>query len=244
MRQSMTGNLDGTGTREMIGTIVNTCTILLGSVIGSVLKKGLKEKYQNALYTACGLAACGIGINAVVSHMPDSKFPVLFIVSLALGSLIGTKLDLAGRFDTIVNKHSKSNLSQGLSTGILLYCIGTLSIMGPVMSALYGDHTFLFTNATLDLITSMVLASTYGIGMTLAAPVLFCWQGAIYLIAKYASATLISDDLICELCIVGGFLIASSGLSILKIKDLKALNMLPSLAIPIIFFAIRGIFHM
>ena len=220
---------------------MNTCTILAGSVIGSVLKKGLKEKYQNALYTACGLAAVGIGLNSVVSHMADSTVPVLFIVSLAIGSLIGTKLDIAGKFDNLVNSRSKSNLSQGLSTGILLYCIGTLSIMGPVMSALYGDHTFLFTNATLDFITSMVLASTYGIGMALAAPVLFCWQGAIYLIAKFASESLISDDLICELCIVGGFLIASSGLSILKIKDLKALNMLPSLAVPILFFIIKGI---
>ena len=152
----------------MIGTIANTCTILIGSLVGSALKKGLKEKYQKALYTACGLAACGVGINAVVSHMPDSTVPVLFIVSLAVGSLIGTKLDLEDRFQNLVNKHSKSNLGQGLSAGILIYCIGTLSIMGPVMSALYGDHTFLFTNATLDLITSMVLASTYGIGMALS----------------------------------------------------------------------------
>lgn len=224
----------------MIGTIANTCTILVGSLIGSVLKKGLKEKYQKALYTACGIAACGIGINAVVSHMADSTIPVLFIISLAVGSLIGTRLELEDRFQNFVNKHSNSNLGQGLSTGILIYCIGTLSIMGPVMSALYGDHTFLFTNATLDLITSMVLASTYGIGMTLAAPVLFCWQGAIYLIARYASV-LISDELISELCIVGGFLIASSGLSILNIKNLKTLNMLPSLAIPIVFFAVKAI---
>lgn len=225
----------------MIGTIANTCTILVGSLIGSGLKKGLKEKYQKALYTACGLAACGIGINAVVSHMAKSTIPVLFIISLAIGSLIGTKLDLEERFQNLVNRHSKSNLGQGLSAGILIYCIGTLSIMGPVMSALYGDHTFLFTNATLDLITSMVLASTYGIGMALAAPILFCWQGAIYLIAKYASAALISDALVSELCIVGGFLIAATGLNILNIKNLKSLNMLPSLAIPIIFFVVKGI---
>lgn len=226
----------------MIGTIVNTCTILLGSVLGSLFKKGIGEKYQNALYTACGLAACGIGINAVVSHMPDSKFPVLFIISLAIGSLIGTKLDLDNRFQNLVNSHSKSNLGQGLSAGILLYCIGTLSIMGPVMSALYGDHTFLFTNATLDLITSMVLASTYGIGMALAAPVLFCWQGAIYLIARYASASFFSEEMVGELCIVGGFLIASTGLGILKIKDMKTLNMLPSLAVSILFYVIKNLF--
>lgn len=225
----------------MVGTIVNVCTICAGSIIGGVLKKGLKEKYHEALFKVCGLAACGVGINSVVSNMPNSTFPVLFIISLALGTLLGTKLDIDTKFNNLVNRKSKSNLGQGLSSGILIYCIGTLSIMGPVMSALYGDHTFLFTNATLDLITSMVLASTYGFGMLLAAPVLFCWQGAIYLIAKYASATLLSDDLICELCLVGGFLIASTGLSILKIKEMKALNMLPSLAVPIVFFIIKGI---
>ena len=225
----------------MLGTIVNTGTILAGSMLGSVLRKGVKEKYQNALYTAMGLAATALGINAVVSNMPKSNYPVLFIVSLAVGSLLGTILDLDGRFQGMVGKYSKSNLGQGLSTGILLYCIGTLSRLGPVMSALYGDNTYLFTNATLDFVTSTVLASTYGIGMAFAAPVLFCWQGAIYLVAKNLSGSFFSEEMIAELCIVGGILIASSGIGILKIKDCKALNMLPSLAIPILFFVVKGI---
>ena len=80
----------------MIGTIANTCTILAGSVLGSILKRGIKEKYQTCLYNAMGLAALGIGINAITSNMPDSKYPVLFIVSLAMGSLAGTILDLDG----------------------------------------------------------------------------------------------------------------------------------------------------
>lgn len=224
----------------MLGTIVNTGTILAGSILGSVLRKGIKEKYQDALYTAMGLAATALGINAVVSNMPNSKYPVLFIVSLAAGSLIGTILDIDARFQGMVGKYSKSKLGQGLSTGILLYCIGTLSIMGPVMSALHGDNTYLFTNATLDFVTSTVLASTYGIGMAFAAPVLFCWQGLIYLIAKNLSGSFFSEELITELCIVGGVLIASSGLGILKIKDCKALNMLPALAVPILFILVRG----
>ena len=226
----------------MIGTIVNTGTILAGSLVGSLLRKNIKEKYQNALYTAMGLAATGLGINAVVSNMPDSKYPVLFIVSLALGSLLGTMLNIDGRFQGLVGKFSKSNLGQGLSTGILLYCIGSLSILGPVMSAVNGDHTYLFTNATLDFVTSTVLASTYGIGMALAAPVLFCWQGAIYLVARYLSGSFFSEDMVAELCIVGGFLIAASGLGILKIKDCKTLNMLPALAVPVLFFAVKGLF--
>jgi len=225
----------------MLGTIVNTLAIAVGAIIGSILKKGIKEKYQEALFNAMGFAALALGVNAIVSHMPDSKYPVLFIVSLAIGSLVGYIINIDARFQKIVGKYSKSNLGQGLSTGILLYCIGTLSILGPVMSAIYGDYTYLFTNATLDLVTSMVLASTYGIGMVFAAPVLFIWQGIIYFVAYYVSGSFFSKDMVTELSIVGGILIVSSGLSILKIKDSKALNMLPALFIPILFFIIKGI---
>lgn len=223
----------------MIGTIVNTSTILAGSVLGSVVKKGIKEEYQGALYTAMGLAATVLGINTVVGNMPNSQYPVLFILSLAAGGLLGTMLNVDGRFQNLVGKFSKSNLGQGLSTGILLYCIGSLSILGPIQSALNNDNTFLFTNATLDFVTSMVLASTYGIGMALAAGVLFLWQGSIYLCAGALSG-FISPELMCEISIVGGILIFSSGLSILGIKDCKALNLLPSLLIPILWFVVKG----
>lgn len=225
----------------MIGTIVNTCTILAGSVIGSILKKGIKEEWQTALYTAMGLAATGLGINAVVQNMPDSRYPVLFIVSLALGSLAGTAIDIDGRFQRLTKRLSVGQLSKGLSTGILLFCIGTLSILGPIQSALYGDHTYLFTNATLDFVTSMVLASTYGIGMALTAGVLFCWQGSIYAIALVLGSFM-TAEMMTELSIVGGFLIASSGLSILNIKDCKTMNMLPSLVLPVLFCRIMEFF--
>lgn len=225
----------------MIGTIVNTGTILAGSIIGSVIRKGIKEEYQGALYNAMGLAASVLGINAVVGNMPDSEYPVLFILSLALGSLLGTMADLDGRFQSLVGRFSHSDLGQGLSTGILLYCIGTLSILGPIQSALNNNHTYLFTNATLDLITSMVLASTYGMGMALAAVVLFIWQGSIYLSAGLL-AGFISPELMTEVSIVGGVLIFSSGLSILGIRDCKTLNMLPSLLVPVLWFIIKTLF--
>ncbi|MCI8730400.1 MAG: DUF554 domain-containing protein [Lachnospiraceae bacterium] len=223
----------------MIGTIVNTGTILAGSLIGSIIRKGIKEKYQSALYNAMGLAAAVLGINAVAGNLPDSQYPVLFILSLAAGSLLGTMADLDGRFQSFVGKFSSSNLGQGLSTGILLYCIGTLSILGPIQSAINHDHTYLFTNATLDFVTSMVLASTYGIGMALAAVVLFLWQGSIYLSAGLLSG-FISPELMSEVSIVGGVLIFSSGLSILGIKDCKALNMLPSLLVPVLWFILKN----
>lgn len=225
----------------MIGTFVNVATILIGSIVGSIIKKGIKDKYKDCLFTAMGLAATGLGINSVVQNMPNSNFKVLFIVALALGSLVGNMLNIDGRFHNLVNRFSnKGRLGEGLSTAILLFCIGSLSILGPINSALYDDHTYLFTNATLDLVTSCVLASAYGIGIAIAAGVLFLWQGSIYLIASMAGEFM-SADMMTELSIVGGFLIASSGISILGIKNFKTLNMLPCLLIPILFFIVYGI---
>lgn len=225
----------------MIGTIVNTLAILAGSAIGSLVKKGLKEKYQDALFTAMGLAATILGIHSAVSNMPKSQFPVLFILSLAIGSLIGTILDIDGGFQRLTSRFSSSNLGQGLSTAILLFCVGTLSILGPIESALNRNYTFLFTNATLDFVTSMVLASSYGIGIAISAAALFAWQGSIYACAGFLSGFL-TPELLAEVSIVGGILIMTSGLSILKLKDCKTLNMLPSLLVPAAWFALRAFF--
>ncbi len=224
----------------MIGTLVNTGTILCGSLIGGLLKKGIKDKYRDALYNAMGLAAIGIGVNSICTNMPASAYPVLFIVSLALGSLLGSVIDLDEKFNKLVGKFSKSNLGQGLSTGILMFCIGTLSILGPINAALYGDNTYLFTNATLDLVTSMALASTYGFGMMIAAGVLFLWQGGIYLCAGWL-APVLNGGLMTEISLVGGFLIAASGISILGIKNMKTINMLPALLVPPIWFALKAL---
>ena len=215
----------------MIGTFVNVGTIIVGSLIGGLFKKIMSDRVNKALYVAMGLAAFGLGINAVVQNMPNSKFPVLFIASLAIGGAIGTIIDIDGRVSRLTSKRGDGKLGEGIVTGSLLFCIGTLSILGPVQSALYQDHTFLFTNATLDLVTAMVLASTYGIGMMIAAGILLCWQGSIYGLTMLIG-NFITDTMMCELGIVGGFLIAMSGLGILEIKDCKTLNFLPALLIP------------
>ena len=217
----------------MIGTIANTATILAGSLVGSRLKSGLGEKYKEALMNGMGLAATLLGVNSVVQAMPESRYSVLFIVSLAVGGVLGTAISLDTLFQKAVNRlplAGGSELGKGLSTAILLFCAGTLSILGPMESALKGDNTYLFTNAVLDGITSTVLASTFGIGIALAALVLFCWQGAIYLLAG-AIAPYVTSDLLTELSLVGGALIFSSGLGILGIKQIKTLNYLPALSV-------------
>ena len=207
----------------MIGTIVNTISIITGCTIGSITKKGIKEEYQNALFNAIGLCAFCLGVATFSSSLPNSKYPVLFIVSMAIGTIIGTFLDLDGKFNKVTSKMGGSDFS----------------ILGPVQSALYGNNTFLFTNAALDFVTSIILSCAYGIGIMWAAFVLFIWQGSIYAISLFLGEY-ISQNFFNELSIVGGILILSSGIGILKIKEMKTVNMLPSLFIvPILWFLVH-----
>lgn len=223
----------------MIGTIFNVIMILVGSTIGSLFKKGIKKEYHDVLMTAMGLVALSIGVNAIVQYMPASTYPVLFIVSLALGGVIGQMLNLEDKFNSAVSKYSKGDLAQGLSTAILLYCIGTLSILGPVEAAVNQNYTYLITNGILDGITSIVLASTFGFGIALSAVAVFLWQGAIYVMALFMENA-INTDIMNEVNIIGGILILMSGLGILNIKAFKTMNYLPALAVvPVMFVIFR-----
>ncbi len=227
----------------MLGTIVNTACIVAGSLVGSLLKRGLGEKYQRVLYNAMGLASLALGVSTFTQNMPKSEFPVLFILSLAIGGVAGTALDLDGRTKRLIASKGGEGLANGLISACLLFCVGTFSIVGPVLSATTGDNTFLYTNATLDLVTSMVFAATYGIGIMLAAPILFCWQGMFYMLGKMAAGSAILEGtLINEISIVGGVLIVSSGLSLLQVKDCKTLNYLPALLVPVLWFLIKALF--
>lgn len=224
----------------MLAIIFNALAAIIGSAIGAIARKGIKEKYINVLNTAMGLAALVLGINVAMTNMANSKYPVLFIFCLSLGGLLGTVLKLDQRMESATRRMSTSNLVEGITTGVLLCCVGTLSMMGPVLSALYGDNTYLMTAATLNLVTMIVLASSYGFGIAVTGLVIFVWQASIYGIAK-VSQTFISEQLITEVSVVGGVLIAASGLGVLNIKDCKTINLLPALVMPMLFFLIKNL---
>lgn len=224
----------------MIGTIANFIAILVGTIIGCAAKGGLGKRYEEALFAALGLAALGIGLENVVNNLPKSHYPVLFIVSLAIGALLGTWWHLDTRFNNLIKRcGGQSTLAKGIATATMLYCIGALSIVGPVMAAVKGEETMLYTNAMLDLVTSIVFGASFGWGMLICAPILFCWQGGIFLVAKFLSAAFFSNALITEFAIVGGFLIATTGISLLKLREIKTLNLLPALLVPIVFFLVK-----
>ncbi len=227
----------------MLFIFINAIAVVGGCAIGAMARKRIRDKYITVLNTAMGLAALILGINVAMTNMQKSSMPVLFICCLAIGGLLGTILRLDQRMERATAKVSGgSNLAEGITTGILLCCVGTLSMMGPVLCALYGDNTYLMTGATLNLVTMIVIASSYGFGTALTAVAVFVWQSAFYGIA-HVSAAFISEELIAEVSIVGGVLIAAAGLGVLNIKDCKTINLLPALLMPMAYFLIKGVFE-
>lgn len=224
----------------MYAILINALAVVVGSAIGTLARKGIREKYITVLNTAMGLAALVLGSKVAMENMQKSEYPVLFIFSLSLGGLVGTLLRLDQRMEQATHKVSESNLTEGITTAVLFCCVGTLAIMGPVNSALYGDDTFLMTAATMNLVTMIVVASTYGFGTALTAIVVFAWMSGIYGIAKL-SQTFISEELTAEISIVGGVLIAAAGLGVLNIKDCKTVNLLPALLMPMVFFLVKNL---
>ncbi|MGM9696244.1 MAG: DUF554 domain-containing protein [Alloprevotella sp.] len=226
----------------MLAIFINAIAIILGSAIGALARKGIREKYINVLNTAMGLAALVLGVNVAMNNMSKSEYPVLFIFCLSLGGLLGTLLRLDQRMEKATSVMGKgANVTEGITTAVLLCCVGTLAIMGPVNAALNGDNTFLMTLATMNFVTMIVIASSYGFAVSVTSIVVLVWLSSIYGIAK-VSQSFISQELITEVSIVGGVLIAASGLGVMHIKDCKTINLLPALIMPMLFFLFRNLF--
>ncbi len=217
----------------MWGTLFNVSTIIIGSLIGGFLRERFPVRFQTILLQAMGLVAIAIGLHTTVVNLEKSQYPIVFILSLAIGAVIGESLQLQQRMNSKIDQGTNGSLASGLTTAVLLYCIGSLSILGPIQAAINQDYTFLITNGVLDGITSIVLAATFGFGIMWAALVLFIWQGSIYLVAFLFQQSL-DPTLFVEPMIIGGMLIFASGLAILKIKELPTLNLLPGLFVSMI----------
>ena len=199
-------------------------------------------KYIIVLNTAMGLAALVLCVNVAMNNMPKSEYPFLFIFCLSLGGLLGTLLRLDQRMEKATSVMGKgANVTEGITTAVLLCCVGTLAIMGPVNAALNGDNTFLMTLATMNFVTMIVIASSYGFAVSATSIIALVWPSSIYGTAKL-SQSFISQARITEVSIVGGVLIAASGLGVMHIKDCKTINLLPALIMPMLFFLFRNLF--
>lgn len=226
----------------MFGTIVNVISIIIGSVIGLALKNGLSTRYKNIIMSALGLSALYVGFSGALQNLLDENaHQILFLVSLVLGAIIGEFMDIEGRlqkFGEFIEskfKNSESNIAKGFVASTLLYCVGTMAILGPINSSLSGDHSILYVKSLLDGIMSIMLASSLGFGVLLSAFSVFLYQGIITIFAS-SLQTIITPDMMREISIIGGILISAIGLDVLEIKTIKIGNMLPAIIFPVIFY--------
>jgi hypothetical protein len=230
----------------MFGVFVNTATVLIGSIIGLLCKKGIPERLSSAVMTAIGLCTLAIGITGLM----DGSNTLVLIVSMVLGVLVGELLDLDGRVNGLVEKVAgkaagagkASQISQGFITACLLFCIGAMTIVGSLNAGLRGDNEMLLTKSLLDFISSMMLSATLGIGVLFSAGFVLVFQGAIVLLAQFL-APILSESCIAELTCAGSLMILALGLNILGITKIKVINYLPALIlVPFVlwFFGLLG----
>ncbi|MFI3225804.1 MAG: DUF554 domain-containing protein [Clostridia bacterium] len=226
----------------MLGTIVNTVSIIVCSLVGVLLKGGIKERYRDIIMTALGLAVLYVGAAGAISGLLDENAqPVLFIISLVIGSAMGEWIDIELRLENLGNyiqskmSGSDSNISQGFVSASLIFCVGTMAILGSIESGIAGNHTTLYVKSMLDGVMSIILASSMGIGVMLSAVSIFVYQGAITLFAQILEP-LMTADVLREINIIGGILISGIGVNILKIKKIKVGNMLPAILVPILYY--------
>ena len=219
----------------MIGVFANTATIIIGSIIGLLIKKGLSERIANAMTTSTALAVVYIGIDGML----NGENTLILVLSMVIGGVIGTLLNLDGHLESlgnkIENKFSNGNgkIADGFVSATLLFCVGAMTIVGSLQSGLSGNHEMLFTKSILDLISSIVLASTLGWGVMLAAVSVFAIQGSIVLLAQ-AVEPFLSTAVIAEMTCAGSVLILDLALNMLGITKIKLMNFVPAIFIPIV----------
>lgn len=220
----------------MIGTLVNTAAVIIGGLIGLVLKKRMPDRVTTIYFQAIGLFTLAIGASMAVSM----EKILIVVSSLALGSLIGEWCDLERGVEKLSEylkvrfKIGSEKFSEGLVTSFLLFCVGSMTILGTIQEGTGGSPDLLFTKSSMDFFSAILLASAMGVGVLFSSVPLFIFQATITIIARYA-ASFFTDDIILGLTNVGGILLIGLGINILGIKKLRIMNMLPSLLIVILF---------
>lgn len=226
----------------MMGSLVNMAAIITGSLIGIVFKGGISERYNRTVMQAMGLAIILIGVKSALK----SDDILIVIVGLALGSLLGEWINIEkwlsrmGHKLEYLFKGKKSNIAQGFVTTTLIYCVGSMAIIGSLESGLNGDHTTLYAKATIDGVASIVFASTMGIGVMFSALPVFLYQGALTLGASFMKPYLIAS-VIAQMSSIGGLLIGAIGLNMIYDRKIHVGNMLPGIFMPLIYYIIKSI---
>lgn len=232
----------------MFGTIINVVTVILGGFLGILLKKGIKSEIMENVMKAEGIAVLIIGMNGVLTNMlsvgADGKISesggLVLLISLALGAFVGELTKLDDRINSlgklVEDRVKSSGFSKGFVSAFIIFCVGSMSIIGAVNDGLSGDSSVLIVKSTLDFITAMVLASAMGIGVIFACVPLFVYQGTISLFALQIKPLIESNpEMMNQFSMVGYAIIMCIGINFIAGQKIKTANLLPAMAVPILY---------
>lgn len=228
----------------LVGTLVNVVTVLAGGVIGLAFRKGIPDRIKDSVFKALGLITLFIGISGCLC----GENTLVVVVAMILGTIIGELIDIDKRVEgvgkAIENKFSKngkrSNIAQGFVSSSLLFCVGAMTIVGSLQAGLNGDCSILFTKSAMDFCSSIIFASTLGIGVLFSAGFVLVYQGAITVLATWISPFL-TDAVVNEISCVGYIIIIGLALNILGITKIKVMNMVPAIFLPIVLLPLYNL---
>ncbi|GKV67069.1 MULTISPECIES: DUF554 domain-containing protein [unclassified Sporosarcina] len=221
----------------LFGSLFNVLTIILGTLIGRFLH-GIPERMKETIMYGIGLAIVAIGLQMTFATTQI----VIVIVSIVIGAIIGEWMDLDGKINLLGQwiegklpaKKEGPGIAQGFVTATLIFCVGSMAIIGAIDSGLRNDHNVLVMKGILDGFTSIILSSTLGIGVAFSAVPLFLYQGSITFLASIISR-FVPDDLlqffISEMTATGGLMIAAIGLNLIGLTKIRIANFIPGIAV-------------
>lgn len=227
----------------MLGTIVNCLAIIGGSILGLLFSKGIPDNYKEIIMSGVGLSVILIGVKSALAT--DHLLVVIF--SIIIGAMIGEFLGIeqrlesfGARLERLIASRSgdSSSFARGFVTASLVFCVGSMAIVGSLESGLTGNHQTLFAKSILDGVTSVVFASAMGFGVLFSSLAVFIYQGFITLTAVFMKQFLVPET-ITQMSSVGGLLILAIGLNLLKITSIRIGNLIPGIVLPLLYYAVR-----
>lgn len=226
----------------MLGTLINAGAILLGTVIGTLLSKGIPARMRECMMQGMGLCIILIGIQGAVK----TANTLCVIVCIAVGGLIGCAINIERQMERLGNFAEKKlsgsgGIANAFVTASLVFCVGAMAIVGALDSGLRGDNSTLIAKALLDGVIAVFLSSSLGIGVALSALAVFIYQGAIAIMSTWL-APLLTDAIINEMSAVGGLLIIGIGLNMIYDKHISVGNLLPAIFLPIAYIPLTALF--
>lgn len=227
----------------MLGTIVNSLAIVAGSLLGLLFSRGIAENYKEIILSGVGLSVLLIGMKSALV----SNDMMVVIFSVILGALLGEALKIEKNLEELgmflerkvsAKSSDSKSFARGFVTASLVFCVGSMAIIGSLESGLTGNHQTLFAKSVLDGVTSVIFASTMGLGVMFSAVAVLFYQGLITLTAVFMKNFLVPQT-IEQMTSVGGLLIMAIGFNMLKITTIRVGNLIPAIFLPLVYFALR-----